>query len=179
MLAAFCALATLSLLQGFLDILIPTVRGEPSFGFLFSMTERFGPWFLVAYIFVHNMGLACLVPGYGFLAARFEKSTKNRWIIGLLLSGAVVTSLLVAAQLVFTTAERFDLRLASIWLLGEAGSVLFLTLVATRQLKDFIPTRRYAWSLITPFQRLRVPLVFAVTMLLLLSVWETHHIVGL
>lgn len=178
MLAIFTLLATLSLLQGIIDIVIPVLTGQPSFGMLYAMTERFGPGFFIAYVFVHNLGLACLVPGYGFAAAWFERRTVNRFIIGLLLAGSVVLSLLVAAHLVITTPEAFHLPSALALLAGEASAVLVLTIAAARELRGFVPTRAYAWSLVRPFAKLRLPLAYCVTALLLLSLYEAWAVLG-
>ncbi|HVM45488.1 MAG TPA: hypothetical protein VM582_06090 [Candidatus Thermoplasmatota archaeon] len=178
MLALFVALATVSILQGILDIVLPTLRGEPLFGFLYATTEAFGPWFFIAYIFVHNLGLACLVPGYGFLAARFERSKTNRFIVGLLLAGAVVASIVVAAHFVLTAPERFHLPTTMALLVGEACAVLALALAAAWQLKGFVPTRRYVWSLVAPFRKLAVPFAYSVTVLLGLSLFEAWAVLS-
>lgn len=172
MLGLFAVLATLSLLQGVVDVVIPTATGAPSFGFLMEATEAYGPGFFVAYIFVHNLGLACVVPGFGFLAARFEKKTVNRGMIGLLLAGSVVVSLLVAAQYILSTPELFDLPLALTLLAGEAAGVLALSIAAARELRGFVPTPAYTWSLVTPFRRLGLPLAVSSAVLLFLAVWE-------
>lgn len=178
LLGAFCVLATLSLFQGIVDVVIPVVRGEPAFGFLFQMTERFGPVFFVAYIFVHNLGLACLVPGYGFLAAWFERSKVNRFLIGVLLTGAVVGSLLVATHFILSAPTRFHLPVTLALLVGEACGVLALTVAATRELRDFVPTRAYQWSLVKPYQNLRVPLGYSAGVLFVLSLWEAWAVIG-
>lgn len=175
-LALFCILATLSLLQGIADIVLPAIRGEPPFQFLFGMTDRFGPTFLIAYVFVHNLGLACLVPGYGFLAAYFEKSARNRRLIGVLLFGAVLASLLVAMHLIATVPGRFHLPTTAALLVGEACGVLALALAAAQELKGFVPTRTYEWSLVTPYRRLRIPLAYSMTVLILLSLFEAWAI---
>lgn len=179
LLVLFFLLATLSLAQGIVDVVLPVIRGEPSFGFLFSMTERFGPGFFVGYIFLHNLGLACLVPGYGFVAARFERNKPNRFIIGILLAASVVASLFVALHFVLTTqAQEFNIPFALALLTGEACGVLALAFAGARELRGFVPTRAYAWSLVTPFRRLRVPLSFSLLVLLGLSLWEGWAVLG-
>lgn len=172
MLGVFAVLATLSLLQGIVDVVIPQMTGGASFGFLFGMTEAYGPGFFIAYIFVHNLGLACVVPGFGFVAARFEKKTMNRGLIGVLLAGSVVASLLVAAQYMLARPEMFDLPVALTLLIGEAAAVLALAITAARELRGFVPTPAYTWSLVTPFRRLGIPLAVSSTVLLFLAVWE-------
>lgn len=176
MLGFFAVMATLSILQGIADVVIPVSRGERAFGFLFSMTERYGPGFFAAYIFAHNLGLACLVPGFGFLAAWYERRTVNRFLIGILLAGAVLASILVATHFIFTGPEAFDLPLATALLVGEACGVLALAVAAAQQLRGFVPTPAYQWSLVKPFRELRVPLGYSATLLLLLSVWEAYAV---
>lgn len=169
LLATLALLATISLAQGIVDVVLPTVSGEEPFGFLLDQTARLGPGFFIAYVFLHNLGLAALVPGYGFLAAYFERRTQNRALIGLLLAAAVVASLLVALEFLIQARERFDLARALVLFTVEASAVLAVAIPAARQLKGFVPTRRYDWSLVTPFRKLRAPLVYAATVLLLVS----------
>ena len=178
LLAFFAVVATLSLLQGWADIVLPILQGDEPFTFLFTMTDLYGPWFFVGYIFVHNLGLACLVPGYGFLAAWFERRTANRFVIGVLLAGAVLGALLVAAQLVFSAPSRFDMPTTLALLVGEACGVLALAVAGARELRGFVPTPRYVWSLVTPFRNLKVPLGYSALLLALLSVWEAYAVLG-
>lgn len=172
MLALLALLAALSVVQGIVDVVIPVARGEAPFGFLFAQTERFGPAFFVAYVFLHNLGLACLVPGFGFVAARYERRTHNRFLIGILLTGSVVVSLFVALEFVLQASERFDLPTALVIFFAEASSILAVALSATRELKGFVPTRKYEWSLVTPFRNLAVPLGYAVVTLVLVCLFE-------
>lgn len=178
LLALFAVLATLSLAQGFVDVVLPTLRGERPFGFLFEMTERHGPVFFAAYVFLHNLGLACLVPGYGFIAAWFEKRTANRTLIGVILAAAVVFSLLTAATYIVRAPERFDLRVSVPLFIGEAASVLVLALMAARELRGFVPTRVYDWSLVTPFRKLRAPFMASAAALAVLSAFEAVAVLG-
>jgi len=172
MLALFALLATLSLLQGIVDIVLPALLGEPPFGLLYAMTERFGPLYFVAYIFVHNLGLACVVPGFGFVAAYFERSKTNRFLVGLLLAASVTASLLVAAHFILTTPDQFHLPTTAAILVGESCAVLVLAYTAARELRGFVPTRAYTWSLVKPFRALAVPFAYSVSVLLLLSLFE-------
>lgn len=174
----YAVLATLSLLQGVVDVAIPVLYGEEPFGLLFDLTERLGPGFFIAYIFVHNLGLACLVPGYGFLAAWFERRAANRFIIGMLLTLTVTATLLVAAHFVLTAPSHFDVPLALALLVGESCGVLALAVAAAAELKDFVPTRAYEWSLVHPFRRLQVPLGYSALLLFVLSVWEAYAVLG-
>lgn len=178
MLATFSILATLSILQGVADLVLPVLTGGEPFGFLYMMTERFGPTFFVGYIFVHNLGLACLVPGYGFLAAYFEKRAANRTLVGMLLAGSVASTILVAAQLVLSTPTSFHLPTSLALLVGEACGVLGLAVASALQLRGFVPTRTYEWSLVKPFRELRAPLAYSCAVLLLLSVWEAWVVLG-
>ena len=176
MLASLCVLATLSLCQGVIDVVLPIALGEAPFQFLFTQTERFGPVFLVGYIFLHNLGLACVVPGYGFLAAWFERRTTNRFLIGVLLAASVAVSLFGTLQFVLEASDRFDLPTALAIFFAEAAAVLAVAVSGARELRGFVPTRRYEWSLVTPFRNLGVPLAYAFTMLLLVSLFEAWTI---
>lgn len=172
------SLAILSLAQGIVDVVVPALMGSQPFGFLFAMTEAFGPGFLAVYIFVHNLGLACLVPGIGFLAAQFEKKTENRGRIGLLLAGSVVVSLLTGLQYLVQARERFNLAFALPLFALEAVAVLLVALAAARELRGFVPTPTYHWSLIHPFRKLRRPLVVSAVALALLSAVEAAAVMG-
>lgn len=178
MLMGFCVLATLSLFQGWIDVVLPVSRGEQPFTFLFRMTEMYGAGFFIAYIFVHNLGLACLVPGFGFLAAWFERRTVNRFVIGVLLMSSVVASLLVALMFILNAPTDFHLPLSLALLVGESCGVLALAVAAAEELRGFVPTKRYEWSLVTPFQRLSVPIGYSALLLLILSIWEAFAVLG-
>lgn len=177
MLALFAILATLSLLQGIADLVIPTLTGERPFGFLFQMTEQYGAPFFIAYIFIHNLGLACLVPGYGFLAAYYERKTANRALVGWLLAGSVLSTLLVAAQFIFTM-PGFHMATSLALLVGEAAGVMALAVASAIELRGFVPTREYRWALVKPFNALKVPFAYSVAVLLLLSVVEAYTVLG-
>lgn len=177
MLAIFALLATISLLQGIADLVIPTLTGATPFGFLFKMTERYGAPFFIAYIFVHNLGLACLVPGYGFLAAYYERRPANRTLVGFLLAGAVLATLLVAAQFIFTSPD-VQLATSLTLLVGEGSAVMALAIAGAIELRGFVPTRAYAWSLVKPFRALKAPFAYSVAVLLFLSVFEAWSVLG-
>lgn len=172
---ALCAiLAAISLTQGIIDLVVPALTGREPFGFLFDATQRFGPNFFIGYIFVHNLGLATLVPGVGFLAAWFEKKTVNRGLIGFLLAGAVALSLLVTLQYLVQAQERFDMRFAIPLYVAEALAVMALALASAAELRGFVPTRTYQWSLVTPFKRLTLVLVASASILALLATLEAY-----
>jgi hypothetical protein len=177
-LGALALLATLSLLQGWVDVVLPSLRGTEAFGFLFSMTKRYGAGFFIAYVFIHNLGLACLVPGYGFLAAWFERHVVNRFRIGILLTAAVFASILVAARFIIRAPQLFELPVALALLVGESCGVLALAVASARELRGFVPTPAYEWSLVTPFRRLGVPMGYSALLLLVLSVWEAYAVLG-
>lgn len=172
MLAGMATLGALSIAQGIVDVVLPAFTGEEPFHLLFSWTERFGYAFFATYLFVHNLGLACVVPGFGFLASKFEAKTSNRERIGIILLGAVLVSLLVSLEYLVQAAWRFDLAFALTLFAVEAAAVLMLAFPSARQLKGFVPTRVYAWALVTPFRKLRVPLLAAAVVLLGASLVE-------
>lgn len=178
LLGLLALLATVSLLQGIVDVVVPAFTGGEPFGVLFALTEAFGPDFLAVYIFVHNFGLACLVPGIGFLAAWFEKETVNRGRIGLLLAGSVVLSLLTALQYLVQARDRFNLAFALPVFSLEAAAVLLLAIAGARELRGFVPTPAYDWSLIQPFRNLRTPFLASAAVLAILSLVEAAAVSG-
>lgn len=173
MLGAMVTLGALSVLQGIVDVVLPALFGQEPFGLLFALTERLGTPFFAAYLFVHNFGLACVVPGFGFLASRYERHVTNRERIGIILFAAVFVSLLVTLEYLLQAAWRFDLPFALALFTVEAGAVLLLAFPSARALKGFVPTPVYGWALVTPFRRLRRPLLASVAILLLAAVMET------
>ena len=176
MLAIFALLAVLSLAQGVVDVVVPSIRGTAPFGLLFAWTARFGPAFLIAYLFVHNLGLACLVPGFGFFAARFERNPRNRGVIAVLLLGAVIVTLGVAALYMIRAPERFDLTVSIPLFAGEVASVLALGVTAAMELRTFIPTRRVSWSLVTPLRAVGLAALVVASLLLLLATVEARAV---
>ncbi|MEA3200806.1 MAG: hypothetical protein QOE90_2234 [Thermoplasmata archaeon] len=178
LLALFAVISVVSLVQGVVDVVVPTIHQERPFGFLFAATETFGPAFFALYIFVHNLGLATLVPGLGFFAARFERNPKNRGLIGALLTGAVVCALIVAALYMARAPERFDLRVSIPLFLGEAVSVLALSISASLELRRYVPTRKIGWSLVHPFRTLVVPALVSAALLAVLAVVEARAVLA-
>lgn len=178
-LGLYAMLATVSILQGVVDIFVPTLRGQAPFGFLFLGTRELGPAFFALYVFAHNLGLACLVPGAGFVAARFEKRTANRGLIGILLGTAVVASLGVGIEYVLQSSDRFDLALALPLFAAEALGVLALAVPAAMQLRGFVPTRVYEWSLVHPLRKLALPFAASALVLAAASAFETKVVLGL
>jgi len=177
MLAALASLATLSLLQGVVDILLPTLQGDEPFGFLFRATDLLGPAFFALYVLVHNLGLACLVPGFGFVAAKLERKTANRGLIGLLLAGAVVLSLLIGLEFLVQASDRYDPTLVVPLFVVESAGVLALAIPSARLLRGFVPTRTYQWALVEPFRKLKWPLVASCLLLAVASAAETWMVV--
>gem|GEM_PF-3837193 len=178
MLGLFALVAVVSLVQGMVDVVIPTIHQEPPFQLLFRESERYGPLFFGAYIFVHNMGLATLVPGFGFVAARLEKKPKNRTWIAILLVGAVIAALAVAALYIARTPDRFRLAVSIPLFLGESVSVLALGVTAALELRGFVPTRKLGWSLVKPFRTLALPALVSAALLVVLAVVETRAVMG-
>jgi hypothetical protein len=173
MLGAMATFGALSLAQGFVDVVIPALTGAEPFRFLMGWTDRLGYGFFAAYLFVHNFGLACVVPGFGFLASKYEAHTTNRERIGMILLGAVLVSLLVGLEYLLQAAWRFDLPFALTLFAVEALAVLLLAFPSARLMRGFVPTRTYSWALVTPFRRLRLPLVVCVVLLMATSLVET------
>lgn len=178
MLGAMAVLGGISILQGIIDVVLPALTGQEPFAFLFAGAERFGPAFLTAYLFVHNLGLACIVPGFGFVAGYFEKQTTNRQRIGFILLGAVFVSLLVALEYLIQAADRFDLAFALSLFTLEAIAVLLVAFPSALQMRGFVPTPAYGWALVTPFRKLLPALAASFLLLLAASLLETLHIVG-
>lgn len=178
LLGVMAVLGALSIGQGFVDVVVPALTGGESFGFLMTWTERLGPGFLGAYLLVHNLGLACIVPGFGFLASYYEKETSNRQRIGMILLGAVLVSLLVALEYLIQAAERFDLAFAFALFTVEAAAVLLLAFPSARLMKGFVPTRAYGWALVTPFRRLRAPMAACLILLVGASIVEVAVVFG-
>lgn len=171
-------LATLSLVQGFVDVVLPSFRSEEPFRFLFATTEAWGPPFFIGYVFVHNLGLACLVPGYGFVAAWVEKRSRNRQLIAVLLAGSVIISLLVALQYILFAHNRFDLRLAIPLYVGEAVSVLTLTLASAAEVRAFRPLRQDGAEIERPFRNLGFVIATTASLLVLLATIEAWAVLA-
>lgn len=87
------ALAALSLAQGVLDVGLPLARGEAPFGFTLGLGDAQGPGALYLAILAHNLGLAGLLPGLGFLLAMRERHPGLRRAIPPILLVALVVAL--------------------------------------------------------------------------------------
>ena len=112
----------------------------------------------------------------GFRAPWFGRGRRARGPIGAILLVAVVVSLFVTAEYIVQEHQRFNLRLAVPLVIGETTAVLALAGLAYWELRDFVPTRTYSWSLITPLRRLRFPLIVSAALLMLLAVIETRAV---
>lgn len=178
LLGVLAAVATLSLAQGFVDVVLPAWTGQRPFGILFSLASRYGSLFLVGWIFIHNLGLACVVPGYGFMAGWWERDPRNRRHIGLLLAGAVFGTLILSGALMLRERDRFNLAFALPIFVAEALAVSFLAVAAAREVRAYVPTGERGWSLVTPMRRLGPPLVASVLLLGFLAAVEVRTIVG-
>lgn len=168
MLGLFAGLALASILQGLLDVTLPGARGQEPFALLYSATSVLGPLFYFAYVLVHNLGLACIVPGFGFLAAWFERGALQRRVIGGLLVGGVASGLVLTLAALLRAADRFNFRVAIPLYIGEAVSVLLLAGLAARELARFDPQQGYG-----PIIALRWPLAVSAMLLALLAALET------
>lgn len=148
------ALAAASLVTGVVDVLVPVLAGEEPFAVLDVLVRELGPAYLFFHVFVHNLGLACIVPGAGLLAAKYEKSPRGRRLAAMILFGAVVLSILIAAEYLVQARERFDLAIVAPLIMVEAFGVLALAWRGYRVVRDFRPTPKIAWSLVHPTREL-------------------------
>lgn len=142
-------LAAFSLLTGFFDVALPALVDRPRFPILFALAGAFGPGYLFVHIFLHNLGLALLVPGVGLLAASFEKDPRNRRHIGPILAIAAIGSLLVAVDLVIRRGYWKESVVIGLFLV-EAGAVVLATWAGLRALRGYVPTPKPAWGWIQP-----------------------------
>lgn len=151
-------LALIGLATGILDIAIPTLNGEPIFSNLEAAVARWGFLYLFFHVFLHNLGLACIVPGIGLLAAHLEPNPRLRRAIGPILALAVALSLGVAATWVVRSGAYVNETVLLIFGL-EAAGVILLTAVGLRALSGYVPTPTAGWSLHHPTHRLAPYLV--------------------
>lgn len=167
----------LSLVSGTVDVGIPALRGERPFGLLFEMKERVGPGYVFLHIFVHNLGLACLVPGLGLFAAALERRQENRKRIAMMLLATVVITALTALQYIVQAGFWTDVRIVGLAIV-EVTAVLMLAVVAYKPVSNFVPTRALGWSLVKPMREIRGPFVAATAVLAAASVFEVMALLG-
>lgn len=84
-------LFVLSLITGIYDVLLPVLAGARPFYHLTKFLDIFGYVYLYLHIYIHNLGLACLVPSIGLIAIFYERKPRFRPVIPNIL---VFTSLL-------------------------------------------------------------------------------------
>lgn len=147
-------LAGLSVATGIMDVLVPVLRGEEPFTPLMRLVDHYGPGYLFIHILVHNLGLACLVPGVGLVAATFEKDKGKRVLAARILFVTVILSLFVAFQYLLQARERFDLTLVIPLLAVEAFAVSLLAWRGFLVVRAFVPTPRAGWSFVHPAREL-------------------------
>jgi hypothetical protein len=75
------ALLVLSVVTGIYDVLLPALAGARPFYHLAKFLDAFGYFYLYLHIYVHNLGLACLLPAVGLMAMYYEKKTQFRPLI--------------------------------------------------------------------------------------------------
>lgn len=168
LLAAFCALATLSLAQGILDVTLPRVLGTEPFGVLYGLSGAYGPSFYFAYVLAHNLGLACIVPGYGFAGAWMDQRPMQRRVIAAMLLAGVASGLALTLAALLSAQERFQLAVALPLYLGEAVSVLVMAALSARELVRFDARRGFR-----PLLALLWPFAVSAALLALLAAVET------
>lgn len=161
------ALSAASVAQGVLDVAIPIARHEPPFGWLLERSHAWGPWFLGAWLFVHNVGLAVLVPGVGFAAAPHARDARERGRVAHILVVATLALIALGAFLLLQRPDIFTTRVAWPLYIGESAAVLLPALAAARELIGPQPRLR----------ALRAPLAAAVSALALLATVETLAVV--
>lgn len=166
--------ATESLLQGIVDVTLPFARHEEPFRFLFAQTQLWGPGFFFLYVFVHNLGLACMVPAYGVLGGWFERRRMNRLAIGALLFAAVLASLAMSLAWMLHDAERFDMGFAIPLYVAESAAVIVPAALGAREVARWEP----AEGLQRIMRETGWPFVVSAALLLLLAAVETVFVLG-
>jgi len=163
-------LAGAGLATGIEDVAIPSLTGKPLFEGLREIVERGGPLgyaYLFLHILIHNLGIACLVPGVGFIAAHFEKCPEKRRLIGPILGAGVLLAMSTASLWVIMEGVYSSTAILVFFALECAG-VLLLTWAGMRALRGYVPTRKWGWSLFEPASRL-APVFLAAGILIALA----------
>ncbi|MHB8605933.1 MAG: hypothetical protein ACYDCK_11830 [Thermoplasmatota archaeon] len=175
--AILLGLALASLATGILDVALPVLQGEPPFSSLFATVSYLGYPYLFLHIFVHNFGLACLVPGVGLAGASLERTQQRRVLIAIILLGAVILGLLAAVEYILESG-RFDLPVALALLALESLGVLTLAFAGYRVVRDHKPTPRIGWSLVHPSLELAPYFLASGALLAATAYAETLYIAG-
>jgi len=146
-------LALIGIGTGIMDVAVPVLKGDELFAPLKRAVELFGYPYLFLHIFLHNLGIACLVPGIGLIAAHMERNPRLRAVIGPILSVAVVVSILTGAFWVVQSGAYAQGVIVLFFAL-EAAGVLLLTFAGLRAMRGYVPTPAPGWSLHTPAHRI-------------------------
>lgn len=159
-----CALLTLSLwaiASGLLDLVVPRLADAQDFEGVQRAANLAGPAGLGAYVLLHNLGLAALVPGVGLVACALEPSPRRRRLVAAILLAAVVVSLLVATELVIRRGY-WRLPIVLPLLVLESAAVLMVAIASYRALASYVPTPRPEWSWIIPLHKIAAYFAIAV-----------------
>lgn len=175
---ALGGLGIVSLLQGVVDVGLPMSRGETPFAFTFALMERLGPGVLFLSILVHNLGLAGLLPGVGFLAAMLEPNARMRAWIPRILFAALLVSMASAFTFMFVGSGHFDLRFSLPLFLAEATAVVGVALMAYDQFSRFHERPAPVPHIAAAFEAI-MPAFFAAALgLIALATLETLTLLG-
>ena len=178
--ACLALLAAASLAQGWLDVALPRARGERPFAFTGGLAEAHGPGALYLGILLHNLGLAGILPGMGFLLAMREPRPRLRRAIPAILLAALVLALANTLAMLLAGARHggLDLRFPLALYLAEATAVLGVGLLAHRAFRRWpdAPPDRAAVG--RAFRGMGAALFAAAVGLALLAGVETHALLG-
>lgn len=168
----FAALSALSILQGILDFGAPALLGTRPFAFTYSLASHGAPLLFLA-IFLHNAGLALLLPGVGFLAMRAERREANRRALRVILLTTAIAAAAMGLVYVLGGRGTFDLKHALILLAGETAALLLVALAAFRAMAPMVAARPddAAWT--RALVALRAPIAVSLALLALLAALET------
>lgn len=167
-------LATASILQGIADFGGALLLGAPLFGFTTTIADHFGPLGLYLAIFGHNLGLACLMPGIGYLAARAERTKNGRRFLGRLLLSALGLAMAAGLIYILRGPGHFTLGIALPILAGEAVAILYVGWLAHAQFARFDEHPPNETTLREALAHTRTPLLYAATALALLAAAEVY-----
>lgn len=172
--ALLATLAAAAIAQGVADFTGAAMVGAPLFSFTHGIAERFGPLGLFAAILAHNVGLACLIPGIGYLAARAEDASDGRVLLGRVLFVGLVAAMGAGLLYVLRGPGDFTLGIALPLLAGEAAAVLYVAHAAHAQFARFRAAPPDEKTLGEALQGVRVPLAFGASALAVLAAAEVY-----
>jgi len=154
-------LATVGLATSVVDVAIPALTGRPPFGLLLAHTDRHGPAYFAAHVFLHNLGIAALVPGLAFFAMRLERDARARRLIPSLLLAASVVAVGAGVARVATDPRLLALPLTGPLLALEAQAVLALAFAGHAEARRHEPGGALGESLAPSARRLALPFLLA------------------